>query len=70
MERIRNRLGFANGLCVPCVGRSGRLALLWTREVDIEIKSYSKNHIDIVVKEQGSNFCWRLTGFYGHSETH
>ena len=70
MERIRNRLGFANGLCVPCVGRSGGLALIWNREVDIEIKSFSKNHIDAVVKEQGSNSCWRLTGFYGHPETH
>ena len=70
MERIRNRLVFANGLCVPCVGQSGGLALLWTREVDIEIKSYSKNHIDAVVKEQGSNFCWRLTSFYRHPETH
>ena len=70
MERIRNKLGFANHLCVPCMGRSGGLALLWTREVDIEIKSYSKNHIDVVVKEQGSNLCWRLTGFYGHPETY
>ena len=37
MERIRNRLGFANGLIVPCIGRSGGLALLWAREVDLEI---------------------------------
>ena len=56
MKRIRNRLGFANGLYVPCVGRSGGLALIWTREVDIEIKSYSKNHIDTVVKEQAAIF--------------
>ena len=39
MERIRNRLGFANGLIVPCIGRSGGLALLWAREVDLEIES-------------------------------
>ena len=70
MERIRNRLGFANDLCVPCVGQSGGLTLIWNREVDIEIKSYSKNRIDAVVKEQGSNFGWRFTGFYGHPETH
>ena len=41
MERIKSRLGLANGLIIPCVGRKGGLALLWTREVDLEIKSYS-----------------------------
>ena len=28
MERIKNRIGFANGLIVPSVGRSGGIALL------------------------------------------
>ena len=41
MERIKCRLGLANGLIVRCVGRKGGLALLWDREVDLEIKSYS-----------------------------
>ena len=70
IERIRNRLGLANGLIVPCISRSGGLALLWAREVDLEIKSYSKNHIDAVIKEHDSNFYWRITGFYGHLETY
>ncbi|KAL4603668.1 hypothetical protein ACB092_10G140800 [Castanea dentata] len=70
MERIKNRMGFANGLTVPSRGRSGGLALLWDRGVDLEIKSYSKNHIDAVIKEQDNNFYWRITGFYGHPETH
>ena len=30
IERIKERIGFANGLCVPCQGRSGGLALLWS----------------------------------------
>ena len=41
MERIKCKIGLANGLIVPCVGRKGGLALLWAREVDLEIKSYS-----------------------------
>ena len=41
MERIKCRLGPANGLIVRCVSRKGGLALLWDREVDLEIKSYS-----------------------------
>ena len=66
MERIKSRLGFANGLIVPYVGRKGGLA--W--EVDLEIKSYSQNHIDAIINDEEHSFKWRLTGFYGHLETH
>ena len=70
MERIKNKIGFANGLLVPSNGRSGGLALLWSRKVDLEIKSYTKNHIDAVVIETDNGFKWRVTGFYGHLDTH
>ena len=70
MERIKNRVGFANGLIVPSQGRSGGVALFWTRDINLEIKSFSGNHIDAVVREADSNFLWRITGFYGYPETH
>ena len=70
MERIKNRIGLANGLIVPCVGRKGGLALLWTREIDLKIKSFSQNHIDAVINDAEKSIKWRLTGFYGHPETH
>lgn len=70
MERIKNKLGLANGLIVPSNGRSGGLALLWSREVDLEIKSYRKNHIDAVVTKPENGFKWKVTGFYGHPDTH
>ena len=70
MERIRNRIGFANGLFVSSCGSSGGLALLWTRETNLEIKSYGNHHIDAIVTEENTNFKWRLTGFYGHSQAH
>ena len=44
--------------------------MLWRRETVLEIKSYSKHHIDAVVTEGGSGFKWRITGFYRHPETH
>ena len=69
MERIKNRIGFANGLIVPSVGRSGGIALLWTREINLEVKSYTRFHVDVVVSEISSDYKWRLTGFYGHLET-
>ena len=70
MERIRDRIGFAKGLIVPSCGHSGGLALLWTREIDLEIKSYSNHHIDAIVSKTNSNFKWRITGFYGHPQAH
>ena len=70
MERIKNEIGLANGLFVPCVGRKGGLAMLWARDIDLEIKSYSSNHIDAVINDTESSYKWRLTGFYGHPETH
>ena len=70
MERIKSRIGMANGLFVPCVSRKGGLAMLWARDVDLEIKSYSLNHIDAVINDTESSYKWRLTGFYGHPETH
>ena len=46
------------------------MALLWTREVNLDINSYSGSHIDAIVKESEGNFQWRITGFYSHPETH
>ena len=40
MEKIKNKIGFANGLIVPSRGRSGGVALLWTREVNLDINNY------------------------------
>ncbi|KAL4606913.1 hypothetical protein ACB092_09G138000 [Castanea dentata] len=70
MERIKNRIGLDNGLIVPSVGRSGGIALLWKREISLEVKSYTRYHIDAVISEADSGYRWRLTGFYGHPETH
>ena len=69
MEMVKNRIGMANDLIIPCIGRSGGLALLWAREVDLEIKNFSNNHIDATITEPSNNFKWRLIGFYGHLET-
>ena len=70
MERIRDRIGFANGLFVSSFGRSGGLALLWTRETDLEIKSFGHFHIDAIITKANTIFKLRITGFYGHSQTH
>ncbi|XP_072066985.1 uncharacterized protein [Arachis hypogaea] len=48
--------------------RGGGLAVLWNREIDVNITSMSKNHIDMVIQARGSNHKWRATEFYGWPE--
>ena len=55
MERVKYKLGFSKGLFVPSKGRSGGLALLWSKEVRLEIQSYSSHHIDVRISEQQNN---------------
>ena len=49
MERVRDRLGFVNGLIVASRDHSGGLALLWTRKINLNIKSFSNHHIDATI---------------------
>uniref|UniRef100_A0A7N2KXV8 DUF4283 domain-containing protein n=1 Tax=Quercus lobata TaxID=97700 RepID=A0A7N2KXV8_QUELO len=70
MKKVKLKLGFVNGFYVQRQGRGGELAMFWRKEVNLEIKSYSKYHIDVVVTEEAFGFKWRITGFYGHPETH
>uniref|UniRef100_A0A803PF28 Reverse transcriptase domain-containing protein n=1 Tax=Cannabis sativa TaxID=3483 RepID=A0A803PF28_CANSA len=64
MELIRIQLGFEGCFLVDSKGKSGGLALLWTKEYSVHIKSYTSSHIDALV-ENDLGFCWRFTGFYG-----
>ncbi|KAH9695348.1 putative reverse transcriptase/RNA-dependent DNA polymerase [Citrus sinensis] len=68
MEAKRRMLKFENCFVVDRCGLGGGLALLWTSDVSLEVKSYSKHHIDaVILNENGSS--WRCTGIYGHPES-
>ena len=56
IKRVKVKLDFANGFYVQRKGQGGGLAMFWRREVDIEIKSFSRHHIDAVVTKEGTNF--------------
>ena len=70
MEKIKFNLGFTKGLFVQIKGRSGGLALLWSSDTNLEIKSYSNCHIDAIITEADNGLSWRFTEFYGYPETH
>ena len=44
--------------------------MLWSKDTNLEIKSFSNHHIDVVISESSNGFVWRFTGFYGHPEAH
>ena len=70
MKRENEKAGFVFGLIVPkaqnCVG----LAILWKKDIKLEIIGYAWNFIDAIVIDESSNFKWRITVFYGNPETH
>ena len=70
MERIKRKVENFNGLIVPSDGKSGGLAMLWKKELNLHIRGYSKNYIDAIIIESSSGFKWRITGFYSQPKTH
>ncbi|PPS16041.1 hypothetical protein GOBAR_AA04535 [Gossypium barbadense] len=54
------------GLAVSAEGQSDSLTLLWKKDLDVSMQTYSKHHIDSLVRmENNSNM--RFTEFYGHA---
>ena len=65
---IRDRLGMRNYFGVSKVNLGGGLALFWKKGLEVDVKSSSLNHIDVLInksKEDG----WRFIGYYGEPLT-
>jgi hypothetical protein len=60
MDWIKWHLGFSNGFYI---GHNWGLSMFWKTSCDLEIKSYSHNHFDAIVKEHLNAFCWLAWGF-------
>lgn len=67
LQRKGKELMFDNCFAVDKSGLGGGLALLWNSEVVVEVKSFSKHHIDAVVNFENGTY-WRCTGIYRHLE--
>lgn len=67
VEKVRNLLRFEGAFSVDSQGHGGGIAMLWRKESEVKVLSYSKNHIDVLVEINGwSKF--RLTGLYGEPD--
>lgn len=68
MKEKRKKLKFQNCFAVSREGLGGGLAMLWNPDINVEIKSYSKHHVDVVVHSEKGSY-WRCIGIYGHPES-
>lgn len=62
-EFIKRSMGFGGCFSVDSMGRSGGLILFWRNSAEVIVRSFSKGHVDVVVREENLN--WRFTSFYG-----
>ena len=68
LERLGRKIQYPNLFVVPRVNIGGGLALFWKRDFDVDVQSFSVNHIDAITNH-GVDDAWRFTGFYGEPET-
>ena len=71
MESIKQKIRRKNMLAVDCMGegrrRRGGVALLWGEDLEVDIQTFSLNHIDAYIKSDEQGW-WRFTGVYGYQE--
>ncbi|KAK4400699.1 putative ribonuclease H protein, partial [Sesamum angolense] len=68
IERVKKRLNM-HGLAVDSIGKGGGLALLWDKEVFVDLVSFSRYHMDARVQLREGEDYWRFTGFYGEPDS-
>ena len=65
---LRDKLKFEGLLEFSREGRGGGVAIMWKKDVDFSIDTYSLNHIDAIINK-GKDDEWRFIGFYGKPDT-
>ncbi|KAL0292084.1 UNVERIFIED_CONTAM: hypothetical protein Scaly_2605700 [Sesamum calycinum] len=53
----------------PYDRRSGGLALLWQKSIEVQLQSFSSYHMDVSVRLNEVGDWWRFTGIYGEPDT-
>jgi hypothetical protein len=58
LEWLRWRLGLTSTVAKDSEEVSGGLTVFWRKDLDLSVKSMSKYHIDMVIKEE-NDFEWK-----------
>ena len=52
MEKEKEKASFTNSVIIPNSSRSEGLALLWKRDITVEVQGYSGKYADAIVTDQ------------------
>lgn len=52
MKKVRKSCGFLNEIDVEEEGSCGGLRLAWKGDITVNLRSFSKSHIDVMIKEK------------------
>jgi hypothetical protein len=66
-EILAQSFGYDRSFAVGSSGRSGGLVIYWNDSIKLEVKGYSRYHIDVNIDDLGPR-PWRLTCVYGEAQ--
>ena len=69
MDWLRSKWRFDKCLIVDGIGRGGGLALLWINKAKVKVKSFSRHHINVIIREENEATKWHFISFYGEPDT-
>ncbi|KAK4385198.1 hypothetical protein Sango_2643800 [Sesamum angolense] len=68
VDHLKERLNY-NSIGVDSHGKGDGLMLLWWKDIEVWLQSYSEHPIDATVSGKGNVARWHFSGFYSHPET-
>ena len=68
LVRIGRKMQYNNCFEAHRHNTGGGLALFWAADSNVDVQSFSDNHIDAIINH-GVNDAWWFTGFYGDPKT-
>ncbi|KAJ8435568.1 hypothetical protein Cgig2_020030 [Carnegiea gigantea] len=70
LEAIKKKFRDIDGFTTNARGRSGGVALLWKKGLDVSLMSILLHHMDVAVQNVRCSPNWWFMGLYGYSETY
>ena len=65
---VQDKIKFKHTFVAPIRNKAGGLVIFWKEDFDLNIETFSKNHIDTIVNKNKDDE-WRFTRFYGEPDT-
>lgn len=65
---VRRTLKFNNCFAIDNIGRSGGLEMLWNDNYNLQLYSYTRWLISMLLTDPFRGWNWIITGFYVHLE--